>query len=238
MLVSKVKFSQIEDRIDPEYYQTIYFQLLQKLKRSGWELKTIRELSEMPIASGATPKARGADYTTRDKGVPFIRIVDIKEGDIALSDVLYIKKKIHNGMLKRSQLKPHDILLSMAGTIGMATVVPEDIKDANINQALAKISLKKKIELKDGKKVPINPYYVTAYLNSPLGRTQTERLSRPGAQANINLTEINSIKIPIPPPKIQNEIGAHFKEGLELRKKAKENLEKAKQEVEEMIEGR
>ena len=119
----------------------------------------------------------------------------------------------------------------MAGTIGLSVVVPENFGEANINQALARIMLKE----------GYNPYYISSILNSQIGKIQTDRLSRPAVQANINLEEIRALKIPLPPLEIQNkiadEVKARMQKAEQLQKEAKEVLEEAKERVEKIILG-
>ncbi len=215
-------------RLDPRYYKPFFLEFENELMKRN-DIEYLGEISKY-IGSGATPKAGGDDYTTKEEGIPFIRIVNLKNNTIELNeDTLYIKKSVHEGMLKRTQLNPNDVLLTMAGTIGLSVVVPENLGEANINQAIARIVLN------DG----INHLYISTVLNSPIGRIQTNRYSRPSVQANINLNEIKNIKIPLPLLDIQNKIADEVKRRIkraeQLQKEAKEVLEKAKKEVENII---
>ena len=217
------------NRADPRYYKP-YFKEFEEQLTKRKDIKNIGEISKY-VGSGATPKAGGDDYTSSERGIPFIRIVNLRNNTVVLDDVLYIKNEIHEGMLKRTQLKLNDVLLSMAGTIGLSVVVPKNLGEANINQAIARIVVKDNV----------NPFYLSALLNSKIGKIQTDRLSRPAVQANINLEEIRALKIPIPPLSIQNKIAEEVKRRMQkaeqLQKEAKEELEKAKQEVEKIILG-
>jgi restriction endonuclease S subunit len=199
--------------------------LKEKLEKTKIPLFELKDLVKTKITSGATPliDKEYLYYTTKDVGIPFLRVRDLEEGYINLQDVKYIYKDVHDKMLKRSKLKPNDVLLSIAGTIGLSTVVPEDLKEANINQALARIRLKESIKV-NSKLIKIDPYYISAFLNSYFGKIQTERLSRPGAQANINLPETESILIPIVDYQKQKEIGQKFKESIEMKKESKTRL--------------
>jgi type I restriction enzyme M protein len=233
------KFEDLRDRLDVMFYRPKYLEVTEKLERGLYPLLTIGDISEV-IVSGATPLAKSDAYVSKDEGVPFIRIVDIKNSEIDFTNVLHIKREIHEGMLRRSRLNPNNVLLSIAGTIGVATVVSDNIGEANINQALARIALKDEIRI-NKKQVKLNPYYIAAFLNSDIGQIQTERFSRPIVQANINLQEVSAIKIPLPPSKIQDKIAYIVKRGREeakkLKKEAEEIAEKAKKEVEKMIVG-
>ena len=217
------------DRLDPRYYKPYFKEFEAELSKRK-DNKNIGQISEY-VGSGATPKAGGDDYTSKEEGIPFIRIVNLKNNTVVLDNVLYIKHEIHEGMLKRTQLKPNDVLLSMAGTIGLSVVVPKNLREANINQAIARIVVKNNV----------NQFYLSALLNSKVGKIQTDRLSRPAVQANINLEEIRALKIPLPPLAVQNKIAEEVKRRMrkaeQLQKEAKDILEKAKEEVEKMIRG-
>ena len=101
---------------------------------------------------------------------------------------MYISPEVHD-QLPKSKLKRNDVLLSMAGTIGISTIFDQDF-EANSNQAIAKI------RLSDTK---IDPKFLSTFLNSRLGFLQSLRISNGGVQANINLGEIGTIIVPKPP---------------------------------------
>ncbi|HXF44434.1 MAG TPA: restriction endonuclease subunit S [Candidatus Paceibacterota bacterium] len=216
----------IKNRLDPRFYLP-HFTEFEKLLADRKDTKVLGEIAEY-IGSGATPLSGGEAYTTKeDGGIPFVRVTDLKDGQIDLANVLYIKPEIHNGMLKRTQLKAGDILLSMAGTIGLVAIVQDGIGEANINQALARIVLK------DG----YNNEYVAAVLSSEIGEKQTDRLARPSVQANINLDEIRSIKIPVPSEKIQKEVVQKIKTAYAEKRKKEEEIKKILTSIDDFVLG-
>ena len=226
-----VKVSELEGRFDPRFYKKEFF-YFEKLLNKRKDTKLLKDFVDY-IGSGSTPESRGDDYTESiEEGIPFIRVTNLKNNVVDLSNVIYIKKHIHEKTLKRTQLCADDVLLSMAGTIGLSVVVPEGIGEANINQAIAKITPKKDL---------VGSVYLSTVLNSSIGKVQTDRLSRPAVQANLNLDEIQNLKIPLPPPEIQNkiadEVQRRIDEAERLKQEAKQGLEEAKQKVEKMILG-
>lgn len=180
------------DRLDPQFYCNDYFIFKSKSK---FPLEKLCDISQ-PIKSGTTPKSRGSAYTNDGEGVPFLRATDLNDENIIdYEKTLYVKTEIHNNKLKNSKLLPNDILISIAGSIGK-TFLFTDKKEANINQAIARV------RLKDG----YDPYFILHFLKSKFGQTQIHRLSRPVVQTNINLKEIGEILIPSPPPVIKNQL--------------------------------
>ena len=78
-------------------------------------------------------------------------------------------------------------------------------------------------------------------IKSSIGQLSLNRLKRPVARANINLEEISTIKVVLPPLDKQQEIAEHIadirKKAKALQEEGKNILEQAKREVERMILG-
>jgi len=174
---------EVENRIDPHFYRPAFIQFYKQLEKTKFEFKTLGEITEK-VTSGATPLSKGDAYTSKEEGIAFIRSGDINEDkNINFDEVLHIKENIHDKLLKGSKLKKGDVLIAIVGaTIGQISIYDYD-KEANINQAIALVRLKKEI----------NPEYVKAFMISTLGQKQLDRIKRPVARANINLDEIRSI---------------------------------------------
>lgn len=222
-----IKYSDYKNslRLDSRYYLPKYEDALQIINKSGYEILTVSDILDEPIKSGATPLAGTNAYIGKDYGVPFFRIVNIKNYQLITEDLLYIRPDIHKTTLKRSQIKPGDVLFSIAGTIGICAVVPETITEGNINQALAILRLK----------TDFNPYFVSIYFNSIIGRLISEKISRPVVQSNLNLTELATLKIPNFPKTTQNKIASLVRDSFELKKESKNLIKIAIGEVEDMI---
>lgn len=227
-----------EKRIDPKYYNPVYEKIISKLKKCDYKLMEIKDIVKQTITSGATPRAKGEAYTNEEEGIPFIRIVNLKEGKIVFDDVLYIKEAIHNGMLKRTQLKPKDVLVSIAGTIGNTALVPDNFEEGNINQAIALLRVRERIRI-DDVEIELLPEYIALFLSSKYGKAQMEKVSRPGAQANINTKELEAIKIPIPSKSLQKRFIDSFSkkiiEAERLKEQANKTLIKARKEFEDSL---
>ena len=203
----------LKDRLDVPFYHPKFIEIENILGSTSLNIKSIGEIAKK-ITKGETPLWRGDRYV--DEGIPFLRVINLREEGLETTNLVYISKETYKRM-KRSQLKDKDVLYSMAGTIGIATVYESRSywKEANINQAIARI------ELKEG----YNPYYVAIFLNTEFGRLQAERFVCAIAQPNINFQQIKSIKIIFPPVKIQEKIVELMKTAWEEKKK---RLEKSR----------
>jgi restriction endonuclease S subunit len=218
-------------RFDPYYHQSEFKELEISLKTGRYPIKSFNKLAKK-ITSGATPTSGGNDYTSRDLGIPFIRSGEINEFDeVDFNSVIYIKPIVHNKTLKSSQLKKNDLMIAIVGaTIGQVGIFKYDF-EANINQAIALIRFDNSV----------NVEFVKSFLKTTIGQKVLDKLKRPVARANINLEEISSIQIPLPPIEKQEEIAAHISRirarAKQLQQQAADALEQAKQSVEKMILG-
>ena len=200
---------EIKERFDP-YYNSPKFRKIIKTSRNI-DLVEFRDLIDL-ITKGETPLWRGDSYVP--KGIPFLKVQNISEEGIK-GEISFISNEVHQRM-KRSQLKGGELLYSMAGTIGIATILPEDFGIANINQAIAKVILKKEV----------NKKYLKFILNSNFCKTQAQMFLTTAAQPNINFEQIKSIKIPLPPREIQDKIASLMDEAYKAKRGKESEAEK------------
>lgn len=227
-----VNRSELEARLDPYYSQEYFKKAFNALACGNYPLYSIKSLSSL-ITSGITPKSGGEAYTDdKETGIPFIRSGNIDiNGNFDFEDLLYLKPEIHATVMKSSQVLKNDLMIAIVGaTIGQVGIFLDE-REANINQAIALV------RLKDGNDVQ----YVKELIKSQVGQLSLNRLKRPVARANINLEEISTIKIPLPPFVKQQEIANHIfairQQAKQLQEEGKSILENAKKEVEQMIIG-
>ena len=225
-----VNYSDLSNRLDP-YYSLEYFKKsFEAVLLGKYPVVSLKSLSTL-ITSGITPKSGGDAYVDdRLNGIPFIRSGNINiDGELDFDDLLYIKPDIHKTIMKSSQVKKNDLMIAIVGaTIGQVGIYTFD-NEANINQAIALV------RLKDG----ISVEYVKELIKSSIGQLSLNRLKRPVARANINLEEIATIQVVLPPyevqQKIANQIQSIRQQAKALQAEGKAILEDAKRKVEQMI---
>jgi type I restriction enzyme, S subunit len=74
----------------------------------SWKRVDIDSIAET-VTKGTTPTSIGYDFA--DQGIPFLRVNNIQNGELDIDDILFIDDKADNA-LKRSRIKPQDVLLS------------------------------------------------------------------------------------------------------------------------------
>lgn len=212
-------------RLDSYHYLPRFTQGVAAFRRSIYPLRPLKDLTTS-ISGGSTP--RGAQYP--DKGIPFLRIQNIADGVIDLSDVKYISPETHEKM-KRSQLRPLDLLMTITGRVGTCTVVPEDFGDGNINQHIVRMSVTAELD----------PLYAAEVLNSSIGRLQAECGVTGTTRIALDYPTILTILIPTLPLRKQRDIAMEVRRRREravaLREEAERVVAEAKAEVERMILG-
>lgn len=211
-------------RLDAEYYQPKY-ELLEKAF-NNFKRITLSNLVNYPISSGITPKAGGNAYTNSKKGIPFVRAVDLRNGEVITSNFKFLKQNIHNGILKRTQLKKDDVLLSIAGTVGRSSLFNHNF-EANINQAVSILRFDES---------EIKRLYLVSFFNSSIGKIFISKYSRQGVQTNLSLTEIGNLSIPIINYDKQQQIAELIEKSFALKKQSEHLLAVAKTAVEMAIE--
>jgi hypothetical protein len=211
-------------RLDAEYYQPKYEEIENAFDK--FERIALSQIVSYPILSGVTPKAGGDDYTNKENGIPFIRAVDLVNGEVNTSNFNYIKPIIHTSILKRTQLRQGDVLFSIAGTVGRCAVFNHKF-EANINQAVSILRFEE---------TKIKREYLVTFFNSFIGTKFISKYSRQGLQTNLNLEEVGQLRIPIIDLTVQTKIATLIQQSFSLRRESERLLEEAKEMVEREIE--
>lgn len=171
----------------------------------SWPTVALKEESSL-ITKGTTPTSLGHQYS--DHGVPFLRAQNLVDGTISVAaDPLYISEET-NKVLKRSIIQPNDVLISIAGTIGRAAIVPSDAGEMNCNQAVAIVRPSEKI----------NRRFLLHWLSSQDAMSQVSKGKVTGVISNLSLGQIGQLKIPLLPLDEQQRIATILDQADALRR--------------------
>ena len=128
-------------------------------------------------------------------GVPYVRVVDIRNGKIDVENVRRTSDAIDK-QYKRSRLLPEDLLLTIRGQVGRLAIVPQQLSGANITQDTARLApIKSKC----------NVYFLYGYFLMPSVQKLMQSLTRGVAVTGINLGDVKELPIPLPPLSKQEE---------------------------------
>jgi len=171
-----------------------------------WPRRTLGELTST-ITKGTTPQTLGRQYSP--EGVPFLRAENLQGGSVFVdSETLRIDTETHR-LLVRSVIRPNDVLLSIAGTIGRAGIVSDDAPEMNCNQAVAII------RLDPGQ---ILPAFLLLWLKTSEAQSQMSGAQVTQTVSNLSLGQIKTLRPPVPSLAEQERIVKLLAEVDELRK--------------------
>jgi len=174
---------------------------------------------------GTSKKANGS------KGVAILRMNNIINGNIDTSDLKYIE--LSEKEMKSLKLMKGDLLFNR--TNSKELVGKTAVFDLEGEFVFASYLIRIKI---DNSKVDVK--YINFLFDSSVIRNQVNAISRQIiGQANVNTGELGSIKIPLPPLKIQKEIAERVetirREVSQMRSKAETILNTTKNKIGEML---
>ena len=205
-------------RADAEYFQPKYRKIEGGLV-SNFSAKRIKYLDFVRVTTGQYSE----EYTTRDRGRPYIRGTDLTKGTVNLDKLVYIDP---DRQIPSKKAKEGDVVVTRVGTIGISARLPRDIEGGTISDNLIRLRFPEEA---------LNSYYVSLFFNT-IGSQLMIRESRGSVQARLNQETLKEIVLPILPKSTQQKVADLVRQSHQARQKAKELLEKAKREVEEFIE--
>ena len=151
-------------------------------------------LQTAPIGSFASVKGgkrlpKGMNYSVIPTRHPYIRVVDLIDRTVSLSDLQYIDDVVQS-KIARYTISKNDVYISIAGTIGQVGMIPECLDGANLTENAAKIVL-----FDDA---PVLPEYLVWYLTLPVGSKQIQEKTMHTTQPKLALFRIEEIKVLLP----------------------------------------
>lgn len=182
-----------------------------------WEVFKLKELVDVKGGKRLPKRDSLVDFETAHK---YIRIVDFKNGSVDVSDVKYLLPETYR-KIKKYTISSEDVYISIAGTIGLAGLIPPELDGANLTENAAKLSNLKKV-MKE---------YLVIVLNSRILQNQINRFTGKATQPKLALFRIEKLKIPVPGEKEQQkivEILGTMDEAIEKVDKAIEKTEQLK----------
>lgn len=87
-----------------------------------------------------------------------------------------------------SEIRAGDVLLNITGaSIGRSAVAVPELAGGNVNQHVCEIRLKRGV---------MDPHFVSAVLNSPIGQDQIGSFQAGGNRQGLNFSQVGSIRVP------------------------------------------
>lgn len=173
----------------------------------GWFWRRSSDICEF-ISSGSTPKSHLMYAGSGD--IPFLKVYNItQDGRVDFTNKpTYVDRETHEKQLRRSRVRPGDVLTNIVGPpLGKTAVVPDEYPEWNINQAI--------VAFRAGEEV--HPEWLSLALRSPIVLGMLQRTAKATAgQFNVALSTCRELPLPIPPMGTQLDLVEQSTELLEV----------------------
>ena len=183
----------------------------------GWAWACVEQLNpgNRPCAYGVLQP--GDDLAT---GVPFVRVGDIDDGLVDLSEL----KRIHPDIASaypRTKLIGGEVLLTLVGAIGRTAVVPSTLAGANVARAVGVLPINESVD----------PHWVEMWFRNPAKIAEMTGKSHEVARKTLNLEDVRLAAVAVPPRleqgRIVAEVDRHLSIIREVEAEVDANLQRA-----------
>ena len=192
------------------------YELILELCPNGVEYKNIKDLCfENFWVMPSTPNYQ-------NEGIPYITSKNIRNGIVMFDDVKYITEEDYKTISNNRPITENDFLISMIGTIGEVGIVrKEDLPFYGQNMYLLRLNTNL-----------INIKYFYHYFTSEMVRKKLLGAKNNGNQGYLKTKNIESLKVPVPPLEVQEEIVRILDKFGELEAELEAELEVRKSQYE------
>ena len=144
------------------------------------------KLGDIAKIKGGKRLPKGFDVQDNITSHPYIRVTDMDENGLILSNIKYISDEVFS-RIKNYTISSNDIYISIAGTIGRVGIVPDNFLGSNLTENAAKIT---KLDKNYNKK------FITYFLQSKYGQGLIKNRIGGTSQPKLPLYRIAEITIP------------------------------------------
>jgi type I restriction enzyme S subunit len=162
----------------------------------GWEMKLVENVASKEkhsIKAGPFGSSLKKEFYVQ-KGYKIYGQEQVIKDDMSFGNYYISEKKFKE--LESCKVKAGDILISLVGTYGKISIIPEIFEEGIINPRLMKLTPNKDI---------IRPDYLKFLLQSEFVGRQLKSQSRGGTMDIINVGIIRKVVIPLPKIDLQNQ---------------------------------
>jgi type I restriction enzyme S subunit len=156
------------------------------------------------------------------QGPRLIRICDVQNGQVLKENLRGISPSVH-AQYQRSVLRGGEVLVSVVGTIGRPAIAPPDLAGVNIARAVAKIPVRE-----------FEARYVLNWLSTSRAENWMVGDAREVARKTLNLEQLRTLPIPLPPLAEQQEIVRRVAGLFALADQLEQRLAQARRQVDKL----
>jgi type I restriction enzyme S subunit len=176
------------------------------------------KLGEICKVKGGKRLPKGNNLTTVPNSHPYIRVRDMGEKYLPINNLEYVPNEIFPS-IKNYIVDKGDLLLSIVGTVGLVSLVNDELDKASLTENCVKIIPQKDI---------IDNEFLYYFLKSNIGQEEIFRKIVGAVQPKLPIYNINDIGLNIPDLPTQTaiaEILSSLDDKMELNNKINQELE-------------
>lgn len=158
----------------------------------------VSKLGEISTVSGGKRMPKGSTLIDEQNNHPYITVSNMNTDLTDLNNFQFVPLDIFP-QIKNYIVNENDLIISVAGTLGLVKKVPKILDKANLTENANRIS-----------KIQINEDYLYFYLNSNLIQNRILSVQTNNAQPKLALKEIRNFKIKYPSNNEQKKIANLF----------------------------
>jgi type I restriction enzyme S subunit len=184
----------------------------------GWKVMFVEEVAnnkKHSIKAGPFGSSLKKEFYV-ERGYKIYGQEQVIKDDLSFGDYYIDERKFKE--LENCKVSEGDVLISLVGTYGKISVVPENFEPGIINPRLMKISPNKNI---------IRPDFLKKLLQNSGAKIQMKNQSRGGTMDIINVGIMRKIEIPVPPIQLQNQFADRIQLIERQKQQAQASLKKA-----------
>ena len=218
--VKNLSDTQKVSRIDAEYFQPKYEDLIDKIKEYKGGYSSLDNIANIKSGSLVPDDL----YSDDKSGIPYIRVRDLNfKGEINKENIVYLKNFTNTN---ETIAYTGDYIIATIGTVGKVGIVDNKLNRCIPSNNTSKISLKNKQ----------NELFYLLLFQSFIFQQQIEKEFTQTAQPKILDNQLCNIIIPLLPDSIQSTISSKLRQSFLDRQKSLDLLAVAKGAVEVAIE--
>jgi len=172
------------DRLGNDYVQSVFKEMFGDPVTNTMQLPMV-ELGNVCSRLTVGHVGSMADEYVED-GIPFLRSLNVRRGRIESKDLKFVSKTFH-ARLKKTVLRPKDVVSVRTGKPGVTAVIPDEMREANCADLIV-------ITCNDR----IIPEYLAEVMNQMLGDKETIKGTVGAVQGHFNIKTARKLLIPLP----------------------------------------
>jgi len=156
-----------------------------------WEVVRLGDIADV---KGGKRLPKGHKLVETHTPYPYIRVRDMYMGGIKTDDIIYVPEEVQP-KIKNYTIAKDDLFISVAGTLGLVGVVPDELDGANLTENADKLT-----------NIKSDKIFLLYVLMSNLIQDIIVKETTTNAQPKLALTRIKTFLIPLPPINEQKQI--------------------------------